>query len=161
ARASLASAYRDAKKPKDALSLYERIVADRERLEGPGHPDAILARCDLAVACLSARKFGLSVQQYERALTDSEQALGYHHPVTESVRQDLNAAASIARSTLGIDLRSLRPANRSLLARSGQNSVVVAGRPAWAGAHPTAPPGLDPNVVVSGKQPANRSGGGG
>jgi tetratricopeptide (TPR) repeat protein len=145
ARASLASAYRDAKKPKDALTLYERIVADRERLQGPGHPDAILARCDLAVAYLSARKFGLSVPQYERALIDAEQALGHHHPITESVRQDLDTAASIARSVLGIDLRSARPANRSLLVHSGQNSVVVCRLPGPAVQRPAAPPGLDPN----------------
>ena len=119
ARASLAAAYRDAKKPKDALSLYERIVADRARLQGPEHPDAILARCDLAVAYLSARKFGLSIPQYERALADSEQALGYHHPITGQVREDLNAAANIARSVLGIDLRTPRPANRSLSALRG------------------------------------------
>lgn len=115
ARASLAATYRDAKKPKDALSLYERIVADRERLQGPEHPDTILARCDLAATYLSARRFGQSIPQYERALTDSEQALGYHHPLTESVREDLNTAASAARSVLGIDLRSPRPASRSLL----------------------------------------------
>lgn len=115
ARASLAATYRDAKKPKDALSVYERIVADRERLQGPEHPDTILARCDLAATCLSARKLGQSIPQYERALTDSEQALGYHHPLTESVREDLNTAASAARSVLGIDLRSPRPASRSLL----------------------------------------------
>jgi tetratricopeptide (TPR) repeat protein len=117
ARASLASAYRDAKKPKDALPLYERIVADRERLQGPQHPDAILARCDLAVTYLSARKFGQSIPQYERALTDAEEALGSHHPITESVREDLGAAANIARSVLGIDLRTQRPASRSLLDR--------------------------------------------
>ncbi len=115
ARASLAATYRDAKKPKDALSLCERIVADRERLQGPEHPDTILARCDLAATYLSARKFGQSIPQYERALTDSEQVLGYHHPLTESVREDLNTAASAARSVLGIDLRSPRPASRSLL----------------------------------------------
>jgi tetratricopeptide (TPR) repeat protein len=131
-RASLASAYRDAKKPKDALSLYERIVADRERLQGPEHADTILARCDLAVTYLSARKFGLSIPQYERALADSEQALGYHHPITESVRQDLNTAASTARSVVGIDLRSPRPASRSLSAHSGQKLelpvVILLGR---------------------------------
>ena len=61
--------------------MYERIVADRERLQSPGHPDTILARCDLAVAYLSARKFGLSIPQYERALDDAEQASG---PITRS-----------------------------------------------------------------------------
>jgi tetratricopeptide (TPR) repeat protein len=135
ARASLAATYRDAKKPKDALSLYQRILADRERLQGPGHPDTILARCDLAVTYLAARKFGLSVPQYERALTDSEQALGPHHPITQSVREDLNAAASVALSVLGIDLRSRPPAKAapstrslSLPLRSGQNPIVFAGR---------------------------------
>ena len=91
-------------------------MADHERLYGPEHQDTILARCELAAAKLSARRFGQSIPQYERALTDSERALGQHHPVTESVREDLNAAASIARSVLGIDLRSPRPASRSLSA---------------------------------------------
>ena len=118
ARAGLAATYRDAKKSKDALSLYERILADRERAQGPGHPDTILARCDLAVTYLAARKFGLSVPQYERALADSEQALGPHHPITQSVREDLDAAANTARSVLGIDLRSRRPAKAAQPSRS-------------------------------------------
>ena len=87
-------------------------------LQGPEHPDTILARCELAAAHLSARKFGKSIPEYERALTDAEQALGYRHPLTESVRQDLNAAASAAMSVLGIDLRSRRPA-RSLSVHAG------------------------------------------
>ncbi len=134
ARASLAATYRAAKKPKDALALYERIVADRERLQGTGHPDTILARCELAVTYLSARKFGQSIPQYERALTDAEQALGPSHPITESVREDLNAAASAAQSVIGIDLRSPRPASRSLLGHwvlawpaSGQRWAAAGG----------------------------------
>jgi tetratricopeptide (TPR) repeat protein len=109
ARASLASAYRDAKKPKDALRQYERILADRERVQGPDHSDTILARCDLAATYVSARKLGLAIPQYERALTDAEQALGYDHPLTQSVRQDLNAAGAYALSVLGIELRTPRP----------------------------------------------------
>jgi tetratricopeptide (TPR) repeat protein len=126
ARASLAAAYRGAKKPKDALALYERILADRERLQGTGHPDTILARCELAVTYLAARKFGQSIPQYERALTDSEQALGYNHPITESVREDLNEAARAAQSVIGIDLRSPRPASRSLLVHwQSRHATVV------------------------------------
>jgi len=159
ARANLAATYRDAKKPKDALSLYERIVADRERLQGPEHPDTILARCDLAVAYLSARKFGLSIPQYERALTASEKALGYHHPITESVRQDLNAAASIARSVLGIDLRSPRPASRSLLARSGRNSVAVARCPGPAVARPAPARPRRPRAASGQRTPRPRRAG--
>ena len=81
----------------------------RERVQGPGNPDTILARCELAVAYLSARKFGLSIPQYERALDDAEQALGPDHPLTQSVREDLTEAANTAWSVLGIDLRSRRP----------------------------------------------------
>lgn len=131
ARAGLAAAYRGAKKPKDALALYERILADRERLRGTGHPDTILARCELAVTYLSARKFGLSIPQYERALTDSEQALGYNHPITESVREDLNEAARAAQSVIGIDLRSPRPASRSLLAHRPRSCRTCPPTQTW------------------------------
>ena len=45
-----------AKKLKEALRLYERTLADRERLQGSDHPDTILARSDVALATQHAQR---------------------------------------------------------------------------------------------------------
>ena len=50
ARASLASAFRAAGKLKEAIGLYQRVLADRERIAGDDHPDTIAARANLAYA---------------------------------------------------------------------------------------------------------------
>lgn len=106
ARLSLAATYRSANKRKDALRLYERAVADSERVRGPDHPDTITARADLAVAYESVRKHGTAIAQYERTAADAERVFGPSHPFTQAAHENLKAAASYARSVLGIDLRS-------------------------------------------------------
>ncbi|HEY1916133.1 MAG TPA: tetratricopeptide repeat protein [Streptosporangiaceae bacterium] len=104
--ASLAEVYRAGGQPKRAISFGERALTARERVQGRDHPDTIAARASLASAYLSAKKFKVSVQEYELALADAERVLGPDHPLTGQTRQDLNTAADVARSWLGIDLRS-------------------------------------------------------
>ena len=79
ARANLADTYHLAHKLKDALPLYERTFADRERVQGPDHPDTITACGSLASAYHSARKLTMALPLYERTLADCERVHGADH----------------------------------------------------------------------------------
>jgi tetratricopeptide (TPR) repeat protein len=48
----LANAYQAAGRPGEALRLYESVLADRERVLGPDHPNTLISRSSLAVAYL-------------------------------------------------------------------------------------------------------------
>jgi hypothetical protein len=68
------------------------VLADRERLSGPAHPDTVTARADLAAACQQAGRLGDAIGHYEQALADSELYLGPDHPLTRAMRDNLEAA---------------------------------------------------------------------
>jgi hypothetical protein len=102
-------AYHGGKKVKTALALYERTLADRERVQGADHPDTINARGDLAAAYQSAGRLGSAVSEHEQTLAACERAYGPDHRLTRAARDDLNAAAAHAWAVRGIDLRSARP----------------------------------------------------
>src|SRR5207244_9979549 len=61
------------------VNRSERTLADRERVQGPDHPDTITARGNLASACHSARKLAMALPLYERTLADCERVLGPDH----------------------------------------------------------------------------------
>ena len=44
----LANAYRAAGRLRDAIGAYKHALADRERVQGPDHPDTLTARANLA-----------------------------------------------------------------------------------------------------------------
>jgi tetratricopeptide (TPR) repeat protein len=47
---NLATAYRDAGRAAEAIALFERALADLERVLGPDHPDTMTVRDSLAAA---------------------------------------------------------------------------------------------------------------
>ena len=49
-RADLAEAYASAGRLREAITLYERNLADAERVLGADHPDTLASRADLAEA---------------------------------------------------------------------------------------------------------------
>src|SRR6185312_3276165 len=51
---SLGAAYQEAGRHKDAIKAIERTLAERERRQGPDHPDTIRTRCRLARTWLDA-----------------------------------------------------------------------------------------------------------
>ena len=53
-RNNLATAYQDAGRLDEAISLHEQTLADRERVLGPDHPDTLHSRHSLAVAYRAA-----------------------------------------------------------------------------------------------------------
>ena len=106
ARASLASAYLAASKPKQAIPLYQRTLAGRERLQGPDHADTISTSGDLAAAYLAAGQLGRAVSQCEAALAACQRVFGPGHQLTRAASSSLNAAVARGMAERGIDLRS-------------------------------------------------------
>jgi Tetratricopeptide repeat len=98
--------YRSIKKLKDAVKQYQRVLADRERIQGPLHRDTIVTRRELAFSYDLAGKLAYSVKQYERALDDCRDAFGPEHALTRATQEDLDVVASHALAKLGIDLRT-------------------------------------------------------
>ena len=69
-RNNLAYAYRRRGASAEAIPLYERTLADRERVLGADHPDTLTSRHNLAYAY---RRRGASARRsrcYERTLAD-------------------------------------------------------------------------------------------
>jgi len=58
ARNNLAEAYRDAGRAAEAIPLFERTLADRERVLGPDHHDTLTSRNNLANAYQAAGRTG-------------------------------------------------------------------------------------------------------
>jgi hypothetical protein len=76
-----------------ALPLYERTLADCERVLGPDHPDTLTSQGNLAHAYHTAGRLTEALALFERTLADSERVLGPGHPLTETARQTYQAAA--------------------------------------------------------------------
>ena len=69
--------------------MFAAALADRERNQGPEHPETIAARGHLAHAIPSAGRPGDAVGLYERTVADSERLLGPGHPATLGARASL------------------------------------------------------------------------
>jgi tetratricopeptide (TPR) repeat protein len=94
---SLVAAYQAAGQHQDAIRLAERTLAERERSQGPDHPETMLTRRNLAHACLAAGRAKDAVAHGRRALAGAERVLGPDHPDTVSAVSTLAAAYHSAR----------------------------------------------------------------
>ena len=83
-RSNLASAYQNAGRLDEAIPLFERSLADCERVLGPDHPDTLACRSILASAYQDAGRLDEAIAQYERTLADCERVLGPDHPATRA-----------------------------------------------------------------------------
>jgi tetratricopeptide (TPR) repeat protein len=90
-RNNLATAYRAVGRFADALPLYERTLADRERLLGPDHPSTLTSRSNLAGAYRAVGRLADALPLHESTLADYERILGPEHPDTEASRLTLEA----------------------------------------------------------------------
>jgi len=88
-RNNLAYAYRSAGNLQRAIPLYQRTLADRERVLGADHPDTLSSRNNLAGAYESAGDLKRALPLYEQTLTDRERVLGADHPDTLNSRNNL------------------------------------------------------------------------
>ena len=75
----------------EAIALYERTLADRERVLGPDHPDTLTSRNNLAVAYRAAGRAAEAIPLLEQTLADRERVLGPDHPDTLTSRNNLAA----------------------------------------------------------------------
>ena len=89
ARDNLAHAYEFAGRLGEAIRLFERTLADRERVLGADDPHTLVSRNDLASAYRSAGKLEQAIPLFERTLADRERVLGANHPHTLTSRGNL------------------------------------------------------------------------
>ena len=92
---NLAYAYQSAGQLDRAIPLYQRALADIERILGPGHPNTLMTRNNLAGAYESAGDLGQAVPLYERTLRDCERHLSPGHPIADTVRSNLEHARRV------------------------------------------------------------------
>ena len=89
----------------DSIELYEQVLAERERVLGPDHPDTLTIRNNLAGAYKSAGRLAEAVELFERVLADRVRVLGPDHPDTLAARNNLAGAYySVGRFGEAIEL---------------------------------------------------------
>jgi tetratricopeptide (TPR) repeat protein len=88
----LADAYLAAGYGAEAVTWYERVLAERARELPPGHPGIIAARLSLARALILAGEPADAEAVLHRAVAECEQFRGPGHPDTLAVRDQLAAA---------------------------------------------------------------------
>ena len=75
-----------------AIAVGEPLLADRERVLGPDHPDTLTSRNNLAAAYRAAGRAAEAIPLHERTLADRERVLGPDHPDTLTSRNNLALA---------------------------------------------------------------------
>jgi Tetratricopeptide repeat len=107
----LAAACDAARRPQDAITMYERVLAERERGLGAAHPDTLATRSSLARAYSAAGRAGDAVRLAERALAECERTQGPGHPDTLATRAELGQAylsAGLRNEAVTVFERTLR-----------------------------------------------------
>jgi tetratricopeptide (TPR) repeat protein len=94
--AQLAGAYLTAGYGAEAVTWYQRVLAERSVDLAPGHPAIIAARVSLADALIAAGEPADAVAVLRRAVTESGQFRGAGHPDTLAVRDELARAYEAA-----------------------------------------------------------------
>jgi len=140
-RNNLAVAYESAGRLDEAIDLFERTLADHERVLGPDHTHTLTSRGNLAVAYRSAGRLDQAIPLFERTLADYGRVLGPDHPHTLASQGNLaDAYWSTGRLSKAIDLfernladyeRVLGPDHPHTLASQGNLAYAyqAAGRP--------------------------------
>ena len=71
------------------IDLYERTLADTERVLGPDHPDTLVSRNNLAYAYRSAGRLVQANDLHKKNLAEALRILGPDHPNTKTFRDNL------------------------------------------------------------------------
>jgi tetratricopeptide (TPR) repeat protein len=95
-RGTLATAYRDAGRTDEAITLYGQTVATQERILGPDHPDTMISRNNLAAAYQAAGRTDEAITLHEQTLAARERLLGLDHPHSLDSRNNLAVAYQAA-----------------------------------------------------------------
>ena len=113
--AQLAGAYLAAGYGAEAVTWYQRVLAERSVDLAPGHPAIIAARVSLADALIAAGEAADAVTVLRRAVAESEQFRGPGHPDTLAVRDELARAyeaAGDATAAIGLLTQTLAERER-------------------------------------------------
>ncbi len=94
---TLAAAYQAAGRHPDALRLAARTLAERERRQGPDHPDTMRSRGSLARACLAAGRVKDAIRHCRQACDSAQRVLGPDDPGTLAALGALADAYHTAR----------------------------------------------------------------
>jgi hypothetical protein len=81
----------------EAIGLLQAVLADRQRVLGPDHPDTLASRNDLAAGYGAAGQPDEAIALYQVALADCERVLGPSHPLTVTVRENAASTSESAR----------------------------------------------------------------
>jgi tetratricopeptide (TPR) repeat protein len=82
-----------------AIVIGEPLIADQERVLGPGHPDTLASRNELARAYWVAGRTSEAIALNEQTLAARERVLGPDHPDTLSSANNLAITYAIAGRT--------------------------------------------------------------
>jgi tetratricopeptide (TPR) repeat protein len=88
----LADAYLAAGRAPEAVSWFERVLAERIRALGPDHPGTIAARRNLGHALVAVNQLGAALTVLDGAVGDYERIRGADHIDTLGARDELAAA---------------------------------------------------------------------
>ena len=72
-----------------AITLFEKNLADSERILGPDHPDTLTSRNNLAGAYRAAGRHHEAITLFKDTLEVCEEVLSPGHPLTTRVRKSL------------------------------------------------------------------------
>lgn len=72
----------------EAGRAHAAVAADRERLQGPDHPDTLTSRYEAAFALSMQGRPAEALREYARAASGRERVLGADHPATLAARQE-------------------------------------------------------------------------
>jgi tetratricopeptide (TPR) repeat protein len=75
----------------EAIPLYERTLADYERILGAAHPFTLTCQNNLGMAYQAAGRTAEAISLFERTAADCGRLLGTEHPATDAVRRNLAA----------------------------------------------------------------------
>jgi tetratricopeptide (TPR) repeat protein len=132
--AHLAAAYLAAGYAADAVTWYQRVLAERSRELAPGHPAIIAARVNLGRALIMAGEPADAVTVLRRAVAECEQLRGPSHPDALNVSDELAAACLAAGDTaeaIGLLSRTLAERERT---QGTRDTETMATRDRLAGA---------------------------
>jgi tetratricopeptide (TPR) repeat protein len=99
----------------EAVEAYRRLLAGREQILGPDHPQTIAACSELAAACRASGQFKEAITLAKRALAACEGVLGTDHTDTFTARAALAMAyhgGKKAKTALALYERTLADRER-------------------------------------------------
>ena len=101
---NLANLYKNQGKDEEALPLYQRALAIREKALGPEHPETARTLNNLANLYSVQGKDEEALPLYQRALAIREKIFGLDHPFTKSTRDNYtNLLQKMEQKTEGVD----------------------------------------------------------